>query len=278
MSLPFLHSSLFLFSSFILFLEFSSFSRAELGLQCSDHPAGGAPTNGVLIRSWENLDVKTRPVSKAPVYEARFDKFPYTAMTSKNGSGQKSYSGMDMFFIRGNSRGKKVVNLVRMHFQRPALVYMMLELTFAASKGIPIASLPGWNSEGVAVLSGTSNVYQYGIFQNNTMPFPPHVYVFSKPTTGNLNEIVLPQWKWIKSNVKGLQTKQGLFHLRISEADGSPSSIPTLFNGVKILPNMQCPKSLHDAWGVENDDVTDTTTKGQLFGSWHPPWDPCFWW
>lgn len=247
-----------------------------MGLKCSDHLAKGAPTSGVLVRSWNYLDNMLKTVPSIPVYHARFNKFTYISRPSKAGETSKNYSGLDLFYLPGIVKSKNP-NIAAVFFQRPAVIYMMVDI-ISRSGILPSGSLPGWKSEGLATLKGPPRMFAFGIHQKNNMSLPSHVFVFSKRTTGRLNEITLPQWGWLEKNIQGINAVDGRYHIRIAESDGSPSLKPASFRGRNISPNKRCPDVLHDAWGVENDDDTDEYTKGKRFGSWHPAWDPCYWW
>lgn len=87
----------------------------------------------------------------------------------------------------------------------------------------------------------------------------------------------LPQFLWVRQEVKGIAAN-GVYHVRIAEADGSASTAPELVSGLSgIAPNERCPDKLHDMWRVEDKDG-DPFVKGLKWATWHPQYDPCYWW
>jgi len=120
---------------------------------------------------------------------------------------------------------------------------------------------------------------------------------FQRPTTVY---ILFPSWKnppslpWIEGweNVGwaslrngnsemlefGTVANSGKYFLLLSEQDGSPSKIPMGIHGETANAAEKCPTWLHDTWVTPDNDKEDKDTSGILWKTWHPLWDPCFWW
>lgn len=102
-----------------------------------------------------------------------------------------------------------------------------------------------------------------------------YTYVFSKSTGSRAFVDVLSNADLLKK-VKPLQVLRS-YTLWIAESDGSASPSVGFFAGKAVEANKRCPDSLHDSWVVE-DKPGDPDTRGQFFKTWHPKYDPCFWW
>lgn len=152
----------------------------------------------------------------------------------------------------------------------------MVSLLYRDGKPIGVGTLPGWTAEGPSRLDGPTK-FEYGVFQKATVELPEYVYVFSKISDAD-NVITIPQWMWVRENIGGVRIKSGSYHVLIGESDGRPTEKPAPFNNLEIAPNTKCPDQLHDAWGVTVVDSNDPDAEGKRFGSWHPAWDPCYWW
>lgn len=249
---------------------------ADLGLRCMDHPAAAQVSNPVLIRSWEYFDLRTAVQANGRVdYHPRFNDFNYCPVNDLNST---KYHGLDLFVIGGVASGASA-NAVQLYFQRPAVVFMFVN-AYGYNRKPQEAVLKGWKSEGWVELLGhkrMGNAYRYGIFQKSKVPLSQYAYVFSKPSGGASFSFVAPHPRWVRSNVRGIRVR-GSFHLRIAEKNLRPSRPPSKFRTLLIEPNSRCPDVLHDSWGTYDDNPDDKFTKGKRFGSWHPQWDPCFWW
>lgn len=66
----------------------------------------------------------------------------------------------------------------------------------------------------------------------------------------------------------------------LCEMDGSAPPVPKNPSQITapILPNKECPEALHNAWVTKNTDNSDDDTRGKNWRTWHPQWDPCYWW
>lgn len=268
----------FSFLSFVwAILHFRRLVGADRGLLCKDHPAGAEVSNPVLIRSWEYLDLTTAvQVNGRVEYHPRFTDFSYRSVN--DGIPATKYDGLDLFVMGGAMSGSRA-NAARIDFQRPAVVYMFVN-AFGYNKYAPqIGRLEGWRSEGWVKLSGNDRGYKYsyGIHQKSKITLSRYAYVFSRPSSGTSFSLVVPHSRWLRSKVHGVRVR-GTFHLRIGERDGKPSRPPSKFRGIIIRPNTRCPDVLHTSWGTYDDNPNDRYTKGKWFNSWHPQWDPCFWW
>lgn len=240
--------------------------HADLGITCNAHPAFRRVKNPVLIRSWQHVQpLSPVKINSRLTYMPRFSGFSYKPL-----SGSQNYQNLDMYFQAGFDT--KDDDATIMTFQRPAKVYLFVNAYMYTARVKPPAYLPGWKSEGWAARQTGGNFYKFGIHQHSTIPLSDFAYVFSRPAT---NQITIPYGGWIMRNIKGINA-QGQFHLRIAEANGAASAPPTM-DGQLIKPNAVCPGKVHDTWRVPDSNTEDPHTKGMLWGSWHPQWDPCFW-
>ena len=162
---------------------------------------------------------------------------------------------------------------MRVNLQRAAKVYLLVSPEWDSS--LPVATLTGWKSEGYAERVVGEDIV-YGVHQKLERWAPSRVYVFSRRVRGSF---FLPNERWIEQNTKGIKTGGNWLAL-IAEADGSASAVPRNPTGVDdaILPNKKCPDSLHDLWVTRNTDKDDADTKGKMWRTCHPMWDPCYWW
>lgn len=244
-------------------------------MRCSDHLGNGSPSSGILLRSWETLGHQRKAIVNAVAYYPRFADFQHKLV--RPSSQFSSSAGLDLLYIPLDSKSNSP-DVAKVYMQRPARVYLMAAAS--SSSNIPPSSvdLPGWQPLGLAARLGTHQSLSYGLFQKHRVSVPSHVYVFWKRTSGSAQEVVLPQQKRLRDSVRGVPGLSGDYHVRIAEDDGRPSTEPRRFRGVNALPNKLCPAILHSSWGVQNDDQNDRFTRGKIFGSWHPQWDPCYWW
>lgn len=243
----------------------------DRGLMCADHPSPDAPAkSGVLLRDFQF--VNARIITDKIFYLAREATVRYSPVSNPTDT---RYHNLDLFYLPTAERGAGSDEAVAVYFQRPAKVYLFLNTIKASTQ--TVGSLPGWTPEGWAKMAGPTSRLDIGIHQKAVLALPATSYVFSMETTGTDNVVMLPHSSWIRSSVSGVRTR-GKYHVRIAEADGSPVAPPPPFKGVTVTPNEPCPAALHDSWGTFDDNLEDQDTKGKLFGSWHPQWDPCYWW
>lgn len=100
-------------------------------------------------------------------------------------------------------------------------------------------------------------------------------YVFSKRFEG---EAYIPHQAWVKQNAKGVKAR-GDYVIMIAEEDGSASTAPKSPPGIKMIqPNARCPEALHDLWVTPDEDASDPDTVGKMWKTFHPRWDPCYFW
>lgn len=237
------------------------------GLLCTDHPAYTASLTPVLVSSWSLF--LSLPDSEQVVYIPRYTGHRY-APTADTLS--LKYAGLDFFHTASKPRTPNF----RMHFQRAAMVYMFVDVPDANYDPAKTASLIGWTSEGwVSRVEGASTI-TYGIHQQLTKSMTTYAYVFSKVTSSGLYAD-MPQTRFVKKKISGISVP-GTFNLWLAEADGSASPPVGTFAGAVVQPNTVCPAALHNTWVAFDGNTADTDTDGVAFGTWHPQWDPCFWW
>lgn len=149
----------------------------------------------------------------------------------------------------------------------------MSALTSAAGK----PTLEGWKGTGfVELVEGERNRVKYGVHQHEEWFIPGMGYVFERVF---MDVVELPYANFVVENVDGLRVT-GDYVVLLGEEDGSPSREPWPPRDVtqRIRPNERCPDQLHDLWVTPNDDDDDEDTKGMMWKTWHPQWDPCYWW
>ena len=256
--------------SFLLFLALSlCISLASevhgVGLTCEKHPLYTPRLKSVLVRSW----VFPAGRSQASVYHPRYDEHLY--VPAKDRSNRK-WAKLDWFWAFPGTGSSKAY--VRLQLQRPARVFLVVKHAF--DPAFPAVSLPGWISEGYALLEGGPGQKQvYGVHQQNEWGLWFRAHIFSKVFKSGAD---LPDRKWVRSNIGGISS-DGSYFAMLGEEDGSPSLRPRNPKGISgIRPNTRCPDKLHDAWVTPNDDNSDRDTSGILWKTWHPAWDPCYWW
>lgn len=235
-------------------------------LKCADHPANaGNALTSVLVSSWD-YELSSNEYQQLG-YLARYTGHAYAPLAEPASA---KYRGLDLFHTADFLRAPNF----RIHFQREALVYLFVNLDALPADTAAPVSLRGWTSVGYAARVEGPATIAYGVHQTLARAMPQHVYVFSKTTNGKMF-VDVPQTRFVKKKIEGVSAP-GSFNLWIAEADGSPSPDPGLFQGAPVAPNQQCPPALHDLWMTEKAD--DPSVAGQKFPSWHPAWDPCFWW
>ena len=254
-----------IFSS-ILLLSFIQ-SCLSIGLSCKDHPLYFEGMGSEMVKSFYVLegDPFVRMMFVPRVSSHRYEPYDPKEPSTK-------YSDLSWFFAPGGT--SKSDKFVALELQRPSKVYLMVGISF--SKSQPDATLPNWKFEGHAELGkGRDEGLQYGVHEDMTKFVTEYVVVFSR----NFNDLVyVPNLKWIETNIRGVRAKS--FVLNIAESDGSPPNAPLPPKGftTPIRPMTPCPSKLHEAWVTKNVDHTDSDTKNMMWPTWHPAWDPCYWW
>lgn len=239
------------------------------GLTCKDHPAYTTSLKPVLVRSWYIYRFSTNPSQTA--YFPRFRDMTFAPATNPSST---VYKTLDFFFTAGQNKNPSW----RMYFQRAAKVHIIVPVDPAKVDLSKSATLPGgWKSEGWVKRVAGSSTLTYGIHQRQKFSMKLHYYMFSKATTrkGTDNFVDFPQGTYLQMQLKNIGV-DGSFHLLISEANGTPSKPVGAFKGTTIKPNTKCPSALHDVWKTTDND--DPDTRGVKFRTWHPNWDPCYWW
>lgn len=246
-------------------------AQRDRALQCKEHPAGEG-IQSVLISSWD-FDQSSTEVEQV-TYLARYRGHKYAPVEDL---ASDLYNGLDLFHTADFTN----LPSIRIFFQRPAKVYLFVNVEEADFNPEVSAVLRGgWNSVGWAQRVLGEGTIVYGIHQTISREMSKYVYVFQKHTGGKAF-LDLPQAKFVKKRTSFATagpriSLTGRFNLWIAEADGTASPDPGPFQGSVILPNTVCPKGLHDAWMVTKSG--DPSVADVKFTSWHPQWDPCWWW
>lgn len=255
----------FLFS--VAAAQQSDTPQSDNALRCKDHPAYDQGLKPVLISSWD-YDVSS-PEFQQFVYLPRYSKHVYAPVGDPSSN---KYNGLDLFYI-----GESLRPSFRMTFQRPALVYLLVSVESSNFSPAADVTLLGWRSEGWVERVDGDNTITYGIHGPVSGKMPQYAYVFSKPTATNGDFVEIPQGQFVKTKTVGIPVNGG-FNILVAEADGSPSPPVGTFQGEPIPANEKCPDKLHAVWMTEDDNNDDIDTRGVKFETWHPAWDPCFWW
>ena len=237
------------------------------GLTCKEHPAYSSSLKPVIVRSWY---MYTANFAQQPAYFPRFRNMTFAPVSDTSSN---KYKGLDYFFTGDITKNPSY----RMYFQRKAKVHMIVPIKNDKTNFKETISFPGWKSEGWIKRVEGSSTLTYGIHQRKKFPISTHWYMFSKSTTtkGGEHYADMPMNLFVKQQLKKYGVA-GNFDLLISEADGSPSKEVGNFKGKKIRPNTRCPDALHNMWKATEKD--DPDVRGMKFDTWHPAWDPCFWW
>lgn len=249
--------------------QLGSSMSPSLGVSYQDHPAYAEGVKPVIIKSWEILyGVKTLP----GIYLVGHDQHRFAPVENTTST---KYDSLDWFWIQKSGSGKE--RSVRLSLNRRAKVYMAVPML--PKRSGPKPTMKGWTSEGrVKLVKGSGAWIRFGIFQTETRPVMEAAFVFSQVTNG---DILLPNMKWVKQNARGVFVV-GDWILMIAEEDGSAPVLqyPTKPSGVNetITPNSRCPDQLHDLWVTGSTDENDEDTKGMTWKTWHPQWDPYYWW
>lgn len=241
--------------------------QSDVALRCKDHPAFKSSWKSVLVSSW-TYDLSS-PNKEHLAYIPRYTGHVY-APVDKPAS--KMYRGLDLFH---KANFVDAPNF-RMTFQRSAIVYMLVDVPnnmFDPEKSV---TLRGWRSDGWVKRVRGSETIRYGVQDSISRTMTLYAYVFSQKT-GNQDYVDIPQTNFVRDHISMLNVK-GSYNVLIAEGNGKPSPPVGTLNGREIRPNTKCPDALHDTWKVPDDKRNDPDTRGKMFSSWHPQWDPCFWW
>jgi len=261
-----------LFRRIILLVCLSLLGRISLGngLKCSEHPLYHDALQGALIKSWSYLPNSYN--------ESRFSRSFYVPRDSRISYKLENHRGailghLDSFITRFDNSFSH--NFLTLRFQRPTTVYIL----FPSWKNPP--SLPwieGWENVGWASLrNGNSEMLEFGTNLKVTIHIPSRVYIYKVVISNPEHILQLPSLLWIQEKVNTV-ANSGKYFLLLSEQDGSPSKIPMGIHGETANAAEKCPTWLHDTWVTPDNDKEDKDTSGILWKTWHPLWDPCFWW
>lgn len=249
-------------AAFVSFLGKSS----GLGLSCSDHPGFFSGLKSTLPKSWTML---SGPSFGGSNYHVNPPTHQYAPLLDVNST---KYRGLDLFWAYQTGEGDDFIEL---ELQRAAKVYLLV--AFEYNGDYPEPSLEGWKSEEyVGLVKGVDEDLPFGVHQTNYRWIPREAYAFSKVVDG---KIILPTGEWVQRNIQGGKPIADYIVL-VAEEDGSATGVPTSPAGVPdgIEPNARCPDELHDLWMTGNTDDDDADTAGMKWRTWHPMWDPCYWW
>lgn len=254
---------------FLLLLLFTlSTPTTAIGLSCKDHPAYFPGLKSVLLRSWRLLGIKE--TSFTSNYHPRHSEHIYAPVGDLSSN---KWANFDWFWAMKGA--VPIERHARLDLQRPVRVF--LAVGSKVDKSYPAARLPGWRSEGHAELvKGQGKMLKYGVHQFDYRSVNPKVYIFSKEF-GSVAH--LPNSLWVEKNIQGIGV-QGDVVAMLAESNGKAPPVPRNPSGISqpILPNKRCPDALHDRWVTKNTDNDDADTRGKMWKTWHPAWDPCYWW
>lgn len=247
--------------------------RAEGATLCpsvQNHPLYNSSRGSVLIRCWSYMTMPKEPITFYKVNHLPHRYAPIYEPSSKK------YSSLDWFWA-SNGQGSSD-DFVKLYFNRVARVYLLIPVHKYSDMESP--SLLGWRAEEpVTLVKGEGRPFIFGTHQKYTvLPYlPEKMYVFSREGS----EVILPHHSWVWNNLKGFKIpKMKPWVAMISESNGEVPRYPSQPTQIskQIRPNRRCPQALHDIWVTPNTDNSDDDTRGKMWKTWHPLWDPMFWW
>lgn len=224
----------------------------------------------VLIKCWSFMNCPKLPKT---AYIAQYKKHRYAPVSDLD---SLSYDELDWFWA--TSGHGDTSDFIQFHFNRHARVYLTIPVHRNTRMGS--VSLPGWKAMGeVNLVKGIEEPFEFGVFQKfPAQPtLPERAYIFMKRG----KDVEIPHLTWVEKNLRGFDIPNGyrLFAM-FAETDGSKWEYPSWPSTIrhKIKPNEQCPKDLHNQWVARNTDDDDPDTAGKYWRTWHPLWDPIYWW
>ncbi len=208
-------------------------------------------------------------------YQPRYTEhayFPYDKTVASD-----KYEGLDLFVT--NSDGNAASDMVTLHFQRPARVYLLVPRSGRAFRNREPASMDGWKSEGWAVLKSgcVEEETEFGVMKPSPLKarFDKQMYVFSNEGKES-DEVKLPSFNHLSRQVANSR-RGGRFLTLVAEEDGMAVVKATNpINFPNIEAGKHCPPELHDAWYTRGDS-RDPHTPEIGYRTFHPLWDPCYW-
>lgn len=234
---------------------------------CTEHPAYKNFLKPVLVSSWTS-DLSS-PTLENVAYLPRHTDHVYAPVDNLKST---KYRGLDLFHTHGRTSGSKF----DMYFQRPARVYLFADVEDSAFDGTSRPKFAGWRFQEWAQRVKGADTITYGVHQKLEKRMYKYAAVFAK-NTGGSQVVSVGQPKKLKEDNESAKFL-GSFNLWIAEANGKPSPPVGKFKGSEIKPNTKCPEKLHDEWTTVDRNKEDKDTRGVKFTTWHPQWDPCFWW
>lgn len=237
-------------------------------LTCHDHPAYSDGLNSVLVSSWTPIHARRGTDAD---YHPRYTGHRFAPLRDENST---VYEGLDWFYA-SNYKQPNTDSFIRLNLHRASKVFLVVAVSY--DRDFPPAILKDWTSEGWARrVDELPNEFVVGVHQTATRWLPEYVYIFSRSAD---KSALLPSQEWVKGNISGVKPV-GSWYVMLGEADGSPSLAPISPPSVpdRILPNKRCPDKLHALWVTRETDESDPDVKGRMWPTWHPQWDPCYWW
>lgn len=258
----------------------------EKGMMCRDQSIYSKSLKPEIIRSWSYAEQESRKMFfETSFYVPRFSEHTYAPEGDQY---SKKYEGLDLFWTA--SMGESAIKeFVQLSFQREAKVYLMVHMRggrrrrrrwarrrrrgHQSEPETITATLPGWKSEGPAVLvKGDGHEARFGVQKHKYRGAKTDVFVFSKSG----RDVVLPNKLWVMNKITGISTS-GWFNVLVAEKTGLVVEEPVRPAGISFEAGGRCPNALHEKWRVDGHDVDDPVTSKMSWRTFHPLWDPCYW-
>lgn len=215
----------------------------------------------------------TSPRLPKTAYLAKYKNHQYAPVTDLTST---TYEELDWFWAMSGHGDTS--DFIQLHFNRNARVYLVIPVHRYAK--VEDVSLPGWEAiEEVNLVKGAGELFEFGVFQKfpAQLTLPERAFIFMKEG----KNVVFPHLDWVRMNMVGFKIPKGyqLFTM-ISEVDGSKWEYPSWPSAIRneIKPNEKCPEDLHNLWVTPDTDLNDPDTQGKYWKTWHPLWDPIYWW
>lgn len=236
------------------------------------HPAYTTSTLPVLIKCWTYMNTPRLPRT---AYLTKYDRHMYAPASDPT---SMVYDRLDWFWTASGHGDTN--DFVKLHMNRNSRVYMAVPVHHMSKLDGEVSLGDGWKPVGEAILvKGLGEKFKFGVFQTYEpkLHVPERVYIFQKRG----RDVQIPHFAWIGNNVRGFEIPNGRSIIfMITEGDGTSWEYPPNPPSVTepIVPNQKCPDQLHDLWVTANTDDDDEDTAGMVWKTWHPLWDPIYWW
>lgn len=247
--------------------------RRSQAIECpsyENHPAYHSSMQPTLIRCWSYMKTSRIPWN---MYLAKYTLHRYAPVSDPN---SLVYDGLDWFWTTSGHLDRP--DFIKLHFNRHARVYLIIPMHRLSKMTTP--SLGSWKPMGeVKLVKGEGRPFGFGVHQKyeGESFLYERAYIFSMMG----KDVELPHQQYVTKYLKGFEIPKGHpWIAMIGERDGSPWSYPPNPPSVRdtIRPNRRCPDELHDLWVTPNTDDSDADTRGKVWKTWHPAWDPIYWW